>query len=249
MRGDKFLIFVEACMFRPLFPVLFAALVMSACSNGPRLVTTPNVTVAKDVCLPAPLRENVSAPARDAYLGPLDTIVVNTFGVEDLSKELVIDAGGNLSFPLIGQIDVNGRTTNEVARTIEQGLRGRYVRRPQVSVTIKEQVSQFVTVDGSVERPGQYPVTNNSTLMRAVALGGGLSEFGKIDDVVILRTVGAKRMAGLYNLGQIRRGVYDDPVIFPNDVIVVGESSSRRLFRNALAVAPLFVAPLVAVIQ
>ena len=236
-------------MLRPMFPVLFCALALSACGGGPKLETTPNVTVTRDTELPAPGRDDLVAPERAAYLGPLDTVVVETFGVPDLTRTVVVDAGGLMSFPLVGTIDVNGKTTRELARTIEAGLRGRYLRNPEVTVSISEQVSQVVTVDGSVARPGQFPVTNNSTLMRAVALGGGLSELADSENVVILRTVGDKRMAGLYNLGQIRRGVYKDPAIYPNDVIVVGESGSRRFFRNALAVAPLAIAPLIAILN
>ena len=56
-------------------------------------------------------------------------------------------------------------------------------------------------------------------------------------------------MAGLYDLGAIRRGVYDDPLVYANDVVVVGDSPSRRLFKNVLSVAPLLVAPAVALIQ
>ncbi|MBN9927011.1 polysaccharide export protein, partial [Listeria monocytogenes] len=76
------------------------------------------------------------------------------------------------------------------------------------------------------------PVTNQMTLVRAIASAKGLTEFAKIDDVVILRTVNGNKMAGLYNLSAIRRGGYDDPPIYANDVIVVGDSSQRRLFRD-----------------
>ena len=236
-------------MFRPILPVLFVALAVSGCARGPKLVATSDLTVVNDSGLPAPTPADVAGPGRVAYVGPLDVLDIQTFGVEDLTREITVDNAGILTFPLVGRIDVNGKTASEVARAIEAGLRGRYVRRPEVNVSVKEQVSQVVTVDGSVTRPGQYPVTNNSTLMRAVALGGGLSEFAKIDDVVILRTVNNRRMAGLYNLAAIRRGTYADPAIYPNDVVVVGDSPSRRLFRDVLSVAPLAVAPLVAVLS
>lgn len=236
-------------MLRPLFPVLFCAFALSACGGGPKLKSTADVTVTRDTALPAPMRDDLVAPQRSAYLGPLDTITIETFGIGDLTRTVVVDAGGLMSFPLVGTIDVNGKTALELADQIERGLRGRYVRNPDVTVTIKEQVSQFVTIDGSVQRPGQYPVTNNSTLMRSLALGGGFSDLADSENVVVLRTVGQKRMAGLYNLGAIRNGAYADPAIYPNDTIIVGESGSRRFFRNAIAVAPLLVAPLIAVLN
>lgn len=56
-------------------------------------------------------------------------------------------------------------------------------------------------------------------------------------------------MAGLYNIGAIRRGVYDDPPIYANDVVVVGDSPLRHMFRDLVSLAPLIAAPLVAVLK
>ncbi len=231
-------------MFRTICAGLLGALALAGCAKSIPLRSTPDLTVTQDTALPAPQR------IRAGYLGPLDKVRVAVFGVPDLTlDETAVDAAGNLTVPLVGAINVNGRTPAEVARLIETGLRGKYVRNPQVTVSLTDPVSQTVTVDGAVERPGAYPVTNRTTLMRAIALGGGLNEFAKIDDVVILRQVDDRRMAGLYNIGQIRRGAYEDPAIYPDDVVIVGDSPARRAFRNLLQVAPLAVAPLVAVLS
>lgn len=151
--------------------------------------------------------------------------------------------------PLVGTVDARGATAGELAKSIESALRGRYVRNPEVTINIKSSVSQVVTIDGQVVEPGLYPVTNQMTLLRAVASARGLSEFARLNDVVILRTVEGQRMAGLYNIDAIRRGVYDDPPIFANDVVVVGDSPQRRLFKDFIAVTPLLAAPLVAILQ
>lgn len=160
-----------------------------------------------------------------------------------------VDSSGGISMPLVGTIDARGRTAKEVATAIEATLRGRYVRDPDVTVNIKSSVSQVVTIDGQVVEPGLYPVTNQMTLLRAIASAKGLSEFARQDDVVILRTVDGHRMAGLYNIDAIRRGAYDDPAIYANDVVVVGDSPQRRLFRDLVSLAPLLAAPLIAIVQ
>jgi polysaccharide export outer membrane protein len=85
--------------------------------------------------------------------------------------------------------------------------------------------------------------------MRAVASARGLSEYARAEEVVILRTVDGRRMAGLYSIAAIRRGAYEDPAIYANDVIVVGDSPQRRLFRDVVSLAPLLAAPLVAVLR
>ena len=235
---------------RKIFSTLLVLLAASACARQEPLVSTPRLTVVEDSrTLPPPNRQDLTAADRPALIGPLDTIQVDVFNVPDLSREMQVDASGRIAMPLAGTIDARGRTAAELGKEIEAALRGRYVRNPEVTVNIKSSVSQVVTIDGQVVEPGLYPVTNQMTLLRAIASAKGLSEFARQEDVVILRTVNGRKMAGLYNIAQIRRGAYDDPSIYANDVIVVGDSPQRRLFRDFVSLAPLLAAPLIAVVQ
>lgn len=232
------------------FCVFLTALMLPACASRPPLETTPDLTVIDGQSqLPAPVRGDMVAADRPALIGPLDTIEVDVFGVSELKRQMQVDTSGRITMPLIGEMDAGGKSSAELARDIEAELQGRYVRNPDVTVNIIKSVSQVVTVDGQVEEPGLYPVTNQMTLLRAIASAKGLSEFAKLDDVVILRTVDGQRMAGLYNIAAIRRGAYRDPSLYANDVVVVGDSPQRRLFRDAITVAPLLAAPVVAVLQ
>lgn len=227
-----------------------AVVALSGCGGRQPLVSTPQLTVVPDsTLLPAPGRTDLTAADRPSLIGPLDTIQVDIFNVPDLSREMQVDASGRISMPLVGTIDARGKTAEELAHAVETALRGRYIRNPDVTVNIKSSVSQVATIDGQVVEPGLYPVTNQMTLMRAIASAKGLSEFARADDVVILRTVDGKRMAGLYNISAIRRGTYEDPPIYANDVVVVGDSPQRRLFRDVVSVAPLLAAPLIAILQ
>lgn len=225
-------------------------LTLAACGSPEPIVSSGQLTVVEgSAVLPPPDREDLTAADRPALIGPLDTIEVDVFGIPDLRREMQVDASGRIAMPLAGTVDARGKTAEELAQTIEAALRARYVRDPQVTVNIKSSVSQVVTIDGQVVEPGLYPVTNQMTLMRVVASAKGFSEFARQEDVVILRTVGDRRMAGLYNVAAIRRGAYDDPPIYANDVIIVGDSPQRRLFRDFVAVSPLLAAPLIAVLQ
>ena len=229
---------------------LSVALILSGCAGRAPIRSTASLTVVDDAQgLPAPQRGDLIVGDRPSLIGPLDTIAVDVFGLPDLSREIQVDASGRIAMPLVGTIDARGKTADELSRSIETALRKRYIRDPQVTINIKSSVSQVVTVDGAVMEPGLYPVTNQMTLMRAVASAKGLSEFAKLDDVVILRTVGGNRMIGLYNIGAIRRGYYADPAIYANDVILVGDSPQRRLFKDFVSLAPLLAAPLVAILQ
>lgn len=229
---------------------LSAALVLSGCAGRAPIKSTASLTVVDNTeGLPAPERGDLLVGDRPSLIGPLDTISIDVFGLPDLSNEVQVDASGRIAMPLVGTIDARGKTADELSHSIEVALRQRYIRDPQVTINIKSSVSQVVTVDGGVVEPGLYPVTNQMTLMRAIASAKGLSEFAKLDDVVILRTVAGRRLAGLYNIGEIRRGYYADPAIFANDVILVGDSPQRRLFKDLVSLAPLVAAPLVAVLQ
>ena len=235
---------------RKTLTILLLMTALTACGGRVPLESTSQLTVVENSHeLPPPIRGDLTAADRPALIGPLDTIQVDVFNVPDLSREIQVDAGGRISMPLVGTVDARGKTAEELAQAIESALRGRYVRNPEVTINIKSSVSQVATVDGQVVEPGLYPVTNQMTLMRAIASAKGLSEYARQDDVVILRTVEGRKMAGLYNIGAIRRGAYEDPPLYANDVVVVGDSPQRRLFRDFVSLSPLLAAPLIAIVN
>jgi polysaccharide export outer membrane protein len=208
------------------------------------------VQVSQSGELPPPERADLVERNRPYLIGPFDKLTIDVFGIEELSeKEVQTDAGGRISFPLAGIVEAAAKTPAEVEEIIEERLRGRFVRDPQVTVNLKETVSQVITVDGQVKEPGLYPVIGRMTLMQAVATAKGSAEFAKLEDVVIFRTVGGQKMAALYNLKAIRRGYYADPEVFANDVVVVGDSQAKRLFKDVLAVVPLLITPIVLLLQ
>jgi polysaccharide export outer membrane protein len=102
-----------------------------------------------------------------------------------------------------------------------------------------------ITVDGQVNKPGLYPVIGRMTLLRAVATAEGANEYAKLQDVVVFRTVDGQQMAARFDLKAIRTGQYEDPEVFANDVVLVGNNTARRLFRDALTIAPAVFTPLV----
>lgn len=224
---------------------------LAGCAGGrPPIGGSRNISAVPATELPAPDRSDLLSDNRPYLIGPFDKLLISVFGVEDLSgQEVQIDSGGQMSFPLIGVVEAAGHTPAEVAATIAARLRGKYIRDPQVTVNLRETVSQVITVDGQVREPGLYPVVGRMTLMRAVATAKGLGEYAKLDDVVVFRTVRGQKYAALYNLKAIRRGAYDDPEVFANDVVVVGDSPGRRLFRDLVSVAPLLTAPLIIALQ
>lgn len=236
---------------------LFVCIALASCAGTKPLGQPLNsfdvaqgVQVVPGNELPPPERADLVEQNRPYLIGPFDKLVIDVFGIEDLSKkEVQTDAGGRISFPLAGVVEAAGKTPSEVEQILENRLRGRFVRDPQVTVNLKETVSQVITVDGQVKEPGLYPVIGRMTLMRAVATAKGTAEFAKLEDVVVFRSVKGQRMAALYNLKAIRRGSYNDPEVFASDVVVVGDSQARRLFKDALQIAPLLTTPIILLLQ
>lgn len=231
-----------------LMLMLMACLGTAGCGKRSTIGGAAGLNVVPSAELPPPDRTDNAA--RPYYVGPFDKLAIDVFGIEALSqKEVQVDAGGRMSFPLVGTLEVAGKTPGEVATLIEQELRGKFIRNPQVTVNLKETVSQVITIEGEVREPGLYPVVGRMTLLRAVATAKGTTEFTKLDDIVVFRTSGGKKFAALYNLKQIRNGVYPDPEVYANDVVMVGESRGRRLFRDLLSAAPLLTTPLIVALQ
>ncbi|WP_299195654.1 polysaccharide biosynthesis/export family protein [uncultured Erythrobacter sp.] len=230
--------------------IALAAASLSACASTPPLGGAPGLLVVTATQLPPPAAGEANFAARPYLVGPFDKLVIDVFGIEELSgREVQIDASGRASFPLVGSFEAAGKTPRQIESELAAALAGQYIRDPQVTVNLEETVSQVVTVDGQVREPGLYPVIGRMTLMQGVATASGLTEFAKVDDVVIFREAGGQRYAALYNLGAIRRGIYGDPEIYAGDIVVVGESHSRRMFRDILAATPLLTAPIIALLQ
>ncbi|WP_235525918.1 MULTISPECIES: polysaccharide biosynthesis/export family protein [unclassified Sphingomonas] len=226
------------------FGVLIVALTASSCAS-PRFEGRPDLTVFDNKPLPEPVRQDLVIPSRPYVIGPSDQLSIDVFGIDELSKNVTVDLTGQIALPLVGSLKVSGMTADELTADLVSRLRRAYVRKPQVTVNIVTAASQVITVDGSVTTPGIYPLLGRMSLMRAIARASGTSEFARENYVVVFRNVNSKRYAALYDLRAIRQGIYEDPEIFSNDVIYVGDDPARRLFRDVIAAAPLLSAPLI----
>lgn len=225
-----------------------AALVMATgCADKVLpLQTNEYIQLVGGTELPAP----VNAGEGGYRIGAFDRLIIDVIGFEELNKrEFQVDAAGNIAVPIAGTVQAAGRTPEQVTSDIAAKMRAGYVRSPQVSVNLFQSTSQYVTVEGQVIEPGNYPVVGNMTLMRAVAAAKGMGEFAKLNDVVVFRTVGDKRMVALYNLAAIRRGYYPDPAIYAQDIVVVGDSPGRRLFTRIVQASSLVTAPIIALVS
>lgn len=191
--------------------------------------------------LPAPDSAALLAPAAADYrIGAQDVLEVNVFGIEELKRDVQVDNGGNVSLPLIGSIKAGGRTPGEFSEDVEKALKAKYMKDPQVIVSVKNAQSQRVTIDGAVNKPGVYPLAGPTTLLQAISLAQGPDQkLANVKKVAVFRQVGGRRHSAVFNLNEIRTGKSEDPQIYGNDIIVVDTSAGSRFIQNFQGVFPI----------
>jgi polysaccharide export outer membrane protein len=169
----------------------------------------------------------------DYRIGPSDLLEISVFQIPELSRTVRVNARGALTLPLIGEIQAGGLNGQQLEMLLAQKLKETYLQDPQVSIFIKEFVSQRVTVSGSVNKAGVFPISGKTTLMQAIAMAGGLDKLANESDIKVFRD----RHDGLrevlaYDLAPIRKGEMADPVLHTSDVIEVGKSAGRSVLKD-----------------
>lgn len=223
----------------------FGSLLVAGCGKQEPIALDPAITVAELTSLPAPDAQDYASGPQSDVARPLDVLAVTVFGVPELSRTVRVGSGGFFDYPLIGAVQANGRTLPEISYEVESRLAVNYVRDPDVTVEYGERTGQRFTVGGEVKVGGQYPIVQPTTLMEAVAIAGGRSEYSQMSEVLVFREVEGQRFIGVYDLTAIQRGNYPDPQIYAHDVIMVGQSAQRRLLTDLLSYAQLISTPLI----
>jgi polysaccharide export outer membrane protein len=171
-------------------------------------------------------------------VGPLDVLDISVFKVPDLSKSVQVSDTGSINLPLLGEVKASGKTAQEIERELTTRLGKKYLKNPQVTVFVKENKSQQVTIEGAVKKPGVYPIGGKKTLLQLVATAEGLNPDTYSSDVTIFRTVDGNRSSSTFDIDRIKAGKLDDPILQTGDVVVVDTSTAKVGFQNVLRVAP-----------
>lgn len=112
----------------------------------------------------------------DYLLGAGDLLQVTVFESKELNATVRVSSRGNITLPLLGQIEVKGLTAREAEIKIENQYRARYIKDPHVSVFVQEHMSKRVTLVGQFKQPGTYEYPSKQTLLDVMALAGGLTD-------------------------------------------------------------------------
>jgi polysaccharide export outer membrane protein len=175
---------------------------------------------------------DTEAPRSDAAITPLDHLQITVFREPDLSvADALVDEAGNVALPLVGTIRAAGKSTDVLSSEIE-GKLVKYLKNPEVAVSVTQAASRRITVAGSVVQPGVYPLEGRLTLLQAVALARGPTRVASLDQALVFRTKNGQRTVARFDLDQISRGHTPDPEVISGDTVAIGSSKFKTAWRD-----------------
>ncbi len=177
---------------------------------------------------PAPTPQAVSAPARpgEYAVQPDDVLQITVFEEPDLTTKARVSRDGEITFPLLGQVQVAGLTVAQTQEKLARLLGEDYLVHPQVQVFVDKPRNVFVT--GEVHRPGSYPVSveKETTIVEILSMAGGFTEDADLNGTRIIRVENGQKLTLRVRVGDIiRKGDKSQDVsVVPDDIIFVPES-------------------------
>ena len=161
-------------------------------------------------------------------LGPEDVLEITVWKNPDLSRVTAIRPDGLISMPVIGDVQAAGLTADALAHRIADRLK-QFVQSPAISVSVKELNSYSVFVLGEVAKPGKYRAKSYITLLQAISMAGGLTEYAKKNRMQVVRS----RPNGDHKIHELRI-----PVQYDDLVMGIGEPGNIILLSGDTIVVP-----------
>lgn len=225
--------------FKRLRAGLIAALAAGLSLSLNACADKPGGPIAYNVPLAAPDAPSVESVGTDYRIAPLDTVSIKVFQADNLSGDYQVDLTGQISLPLVGEVEAANLTTAQLDDKLTAVLGQKYYEHPDVSVALKASTARAVTVDGAVSKAGTFPVLGHASLMQAIALAGGTTEDANTHRIAIFRTINGQRQAAAFDLTAIRHGQAPDPEIYAGDIVIVDGSSVKQSFKRVMQSFPI----------
>lgn len=171
-------------------------------------------------------------------LQPGDTISISVYQDSRLDRQLVVGPTGFISLPLAGQIRAGGMSPAELESAIKARLKDKFASGLDVSVTLvseskpDDELKPRVFVTGEVSRPGFYILRQQTSLLQAIAMSGGLGPFAARSRIQVRRTVGGEEQIFYFDYAAFERGrdATGNISLRAGDVIIVPERGLLELF-------------------
>lgn len=155
-------------------------------------------------------------------IGPEDMLQISVWNNEAMSRTAPVRPDGKISLPLLNDLHAAGLTPMELREQLMRRLAD-YMPHPEVSVIVTEVRSFRVTVIGQVPKPDRYEFKSAATIMDALALAGGFTEFASRSRVVVIRSNGGKTARIPFDYDKVRDGDPGQPnlQLRPGDIVLV----------------------------
>ncbi len=155
-------------------------------------------------------------------LGAEDVMLISVWKDEQLTREVVVRPDGMFSFPLIGDVQAEDRTVDQIRTDLVQRLT-KYIPNANVSAAVTKVASYKVYVVGRVNKPGEYVIGHYADVLQALSLAGGLTPFAAENDIKVMRRVRGEQYAIPFRYGDIRKGreLEQNIVLQRGDVVMV----------------------------
>ncbi len=163
-------------------------------------------------------------PRVTAGFVPGDVFEVEVYDEEALGGEFQVQDDGSIDFPLVGRLELLGKTQAEVARIIEERLADGFLRNPQVKIVVTTRQNFEVSVLGQVSAPGTFPWVDRLSLIQAISNAGGLTPLAARKRIRLTRKLSEGGHATYQvSLKAITAGEASDPLLQPGDIVFVPE--------------------------
>ena len=161
-----------------------------------------NAGAADNAVKAPPPPQTISQAGPEYRMGPEDQIRVSVWENRDLTLDLVVRPDGKISMPLIQDVVAEGQTAAELSNTIHQRLLT-YIKEPQVSVIVLQVNAPKYFVIGNVTRPGTYPLRSETSILQALSLAGGFTQFASPRSIKLIRNTIGKQEVRKVNYNKI----------------------------------------------
>lgn len=158
----------------------------------------------------------------DYVVGPEDVLSVVFWREREMSADVLVRPDGRISLPLLNDVEVAGLTPDQVRERVIEGAK-KFVEEPSATVVVKQINSRKVYITGNVERPGPFPLLRPTTILQLISLAGGLKEFAKSGDIVVVRVDGAQQATFPFNYDDVknRKNLAQNILLKPGDTVIV----------------------------
>ena len=170
---------------------------------------------------PLRLEEERLSATKSYRIGPEDVLHVFVWDNPELTIDVTVRPDGKISLPLIKDIQAADFTPKELSDVIFRSLK-EYIYNPHVTVTVTQANSRKIFLIGNVIRPGSYMLRHDMTVLQALSLAGGFTQFASPRDMKLIRDVGGKQESRRINYYKmIKDSEVDDYMLKPGDTIVI----------------------------